>query len=130
MDKNKIRKLEEQYKIDKVKLLNSTKLSNKDYSTKLLSLFNDFHKTKCELLENKGLITEDEGVGVTGEDTFLYDSFKKIKGSKIIDIGFHPLYTEGGLTIDFIKPDSEEKCRIVIGFNDLGAWVVKELSKL
>lgn len=60
----------------------------------------------------------------------LYRELSKLKGSKIVDIGFHPSYREGGLTIDFKKDDSEEINRIVIGSNDLGCWVVEDLSNL
>ena len=72
------------------------------------------------------LITETDNY----EDKVLYQELSKIKGSEVIDIGFHPLYKEGGLTIDFKKPNSDKINRIVIGFNELGAWIAKEKSDL
>lgn len=42
-------------------------------------------------------------------------------GATVLDVGFHPLMDEGGLTIDYSK-DGEIR-RIVLGYTELGLWV-------
>ena len=64
------------------------------------------------------------------EDITLFKELSKLKGSEVVDVGFHPAYKEGGLTIDFKKENSDKVNRIVIGFNELGSWIVEELSIL
>jgi hypothetical protein len=49
--------------------------------------------------------------------------FPELVGAKIVDFGFHPSATEGGLGIDYITPDGLER-RLVLGFNDLGMWTI------
>lgn len=51
----------------------------------------------------------------------LESELNKLRGKKIIDIGFIKECPEGGLTIDYIE--AQKKNRIVIGFNELGAWL-------
>lgn len=52
------------------------------------------------------------------EDASIYD----LKGATILNVGFHPDATEGGLTFDYIDGKDGEKKRMVIGFNDMGLW--------
>ena len=54
----------------------------------------------------------------------LEKALERIKNKRIIDIGFIDEYQEGGLTIDYAE--EHEDRRIVIGFNELGAWLVWE----
>lgn len=48
-------------------------------------------------------------------------SLDELIGAEIVDIGFHPLEKEGGLTICF-KKDGIIKT-IVFGYTELGTWI-------
>jgi hypothetical protein len=46
-----------------------------------------------------------------------------LNGKEIVKVGFLSIDSrEGGLTIDY--KDGEEIKRLVLGFNDIGAWIV------
>lgn len=49
-------------------------------------------------------------------------NFSDLIGATINRIGFHPEVREGGLTIDYEK--KSVKKRIILGYNDLGTWIV------
>jgi len=48
------------------------------------------------------------------------EDFSNLIGAEIIQVGFHPLVREGGLTIEYLK--GGQKHRLVLGYNDLGLW--------
>lgn len=46
----------------------------------------------------------------------------ELMGARIVNIGFLPSETEGGLTIDYTHDECEIK-RIVLGYTELGTWI-------
>lgn len=50
-------------------------------------------------------------------------AFKDLIGATVVDIGVFPDTSEGGLSVDYLKPGESKVRRIVFGYNDLGEWL-------
>lgn len=68
------------------------------------------------------------------DDERLFAALKDLEGAKVIDVGFvdnsklEHKETEGGLAFDYIRND-RPKQRLVLGFNELGMWVIWQGQK-
>jgi hypothetical protein len=60
---------------------------------------------------------ESQGKNKTETD----EELEKIIGCEIVNVGFHPRQSEGGLTLEYKKDN--KIMRIVLGYTELGLWI-------
>jgi hypothetical protein len=59
------------------------------------------------------------------QDPELSEELSQLQGAEILNIGFDEDCLEGGLGIDYVKDGCEY--RLVLGYNNLGTWIHKNL---